>query len=188
MLTRQRRPPRGADPETHVVPPLTAAMLERTALWHLGRRAMTTGELRAALQKKAARHPPHAEAGVWIDALVARFTDGAVLDDARVARDRISTGRGRGWSRRRIEQKLRGVAADVRTEAFETVDAEARVEPAADAESAECPESPESAELQAARIFVARKRLLEKPPEKALAALARQGFSYGIARAALTPR
>jgi regulatory protein len=180
MLTRQRRPPRGADPETHVVPPLTAAMLERTALWHLGRRAMTTGELRAALQKKAARHPPHAEAGVWIDALVARFTDGAVLDDARVARDRISTGRGRGWSRRRIEQKLRGVAAEVRAEAFETVDAEATIGPPA--------ESVESAELQAARIFVARKRLHEKPPEKALAALARQGFSYGIARAALTPR
>ncbi|MCK6575916.1 RecX family transcriptional regulator [Myxococcota bacterium] len=180
MLTRQRRPPRGADPETHVVPPLTAAMLERTALWHLGRRAMTTGELRAALQKKAARHPPHAEAGVWIDALVARFTDGAVLDDARVARDRISTGRGRGWSRRRIEQKLRGVAAEVRAEAFETVDAEATIGP-----PAECVES---AELQAARIFVARKRLHEKPPEKALAALARQGFSYGIARVALTPR
>jgi regulatory protein len=185
MLTRRRPPPGKADPETHVVPPLTAAMLERTALWHLGRRDMTTGELRTALQKKAARHPPHTEAGGWIDALVARFTDGAVLDDARVARGRISTGRGRGWSRRRIEQKLRGVAADVRAEAFETVDAEAMVEPLAGAESAE---SAESAELQAARIFVARKRLLEKPPEKALAALARQGFSYGIARAALTPR
>jgi SOS response regulatory protein OraA/RecX len=143
---------------------------------------MTTGELRVALQKKAARHPPHADSGAWIEALLSRFAAGALLDDARVARARVETGRNRGWSRRRIEQKLRGVDADVRTDAFTSVD-EAAASPVG-----EDVEPLENAELRAARVFVARKRLSEKPPEKALAALARQGFSYGVARAALTPR
>lgn len=170
--TRDRR----SAPDAPPAPELTPALLERTALWHLGRKAMTTVEMRTVLQKKAARHPPHEESQAWIEVLVARYTESHVLDDAQVSRDRIELGRGRGWSKRRIEQKLRGVDADVRNEAFTDVDTR---EPDA---------SGESAELTAARIFVAKKRLNEKPSEKALGALARQGFSYAVAKAALSPR
>jgi SOS response regulatory protein OraA/RecX len=177
--TRDRRSAPGAPVEAPPVLPLTPALLERTALWHLGRKAMTTVEMRTVLQKKAARHPPHEESQTWIEALVARYTETQVLNDAQVSRDRIELGRGRGWSKRRIEQKLRGVDADVRSEAFADIDTR---EPDADGETGE------SAELTAARIFVAKKRLSEKPPEKALGALARQGFSYGVAKAALSPR
>jgi SOS response regulatory protein OraA/RecX len=172
--SRDRRSAPGASADAPPALPLTPALLERTALWHLGRKAMTTVEMRTVLQKKAARHPPCEESQGWIEALVARYTETHVLDDAQVSRDRIEIGRGRGWSKRRIEQKLRGVDAEVRSEAFTDVD------------TREPPESGESAELTAARIFVAKKRLSEKPPEKALGALARQGFSYGVAKAALT--
>lgn len=161
-------------PDAEPAPPLTAAVLERSALWHLGRRALTTPELRQALEKKASRHPAHPEAPAWIEALVTRFTSSQVLDDPRTARDRIEIGRGRGWSKRRIEQKLRGVDADVKTEAFSAVQAESGAESAA------------AAELAAAMIFVEKKRLGAKDPQKALGALARQGFSYAVAKAALS--
>lgn len=162
-------------PDAEPAPPLTAAVLERNALWHLGRRALTTAELRLALQKKAGRHPPHPESPVWIEALVTRFTTSQVLDDGKTARGRIEAGRDRGWSKRRIEQKLRGVDAEVKSEAFDAVLAESGADTAAEAE------------LAAARIFVEKKRLTSKDPQKALGALARQGFSYAISKAALSP-
>jgi SOS response regulatory protein OraA/RecX len=46
---------------------------------------------------------------------------------------------------------------------------------------------PHNPDLEAARILVRRRRLRDKDPKKALAALARQGFSYGIAKRALAP-
>ncbi len=164
----RRRP---GEPEP-VVPPLTFVALERSAQWHLGRRALTTAELRAALQKKAARHAPNTETPGWIETLVQRLTAGAVLDDQRVAEARIESGRNRGWSKRRIGLKLRGVEAEVRDGAFAEVDT-------GDGGTAA------DAELAAAVRFVEKKRLREKDPQKALGALARQGFSFAVARASL---
>jgi SOS response regulatory protein OraA/RecX len=149
--------------------PLTPSSLERSALWHLGRRALTTTELRDRLQKKARRHPEHPESGAWIEALVLRLSSSLLLDDAKVAKGRVDSARARGWSRRRIEQKLRGVDVDVKDQAFAAVD---------DASSSE-------ADLAAAVIYAQKKRLSEKDPRKALASLARQGFSFSIAKAAL---
>ncbi len=148
--------------------PLTQRSLARSALWHLGRRALTTAELRARLQKKAARHPPHPESTAWIEALVVRLSSSLILDDARVVHGRIESARARGWSRCRIEQKLRGVDSDVKDQAFAAVDAPSL-----------------QAELDAALIYAQKKRLAQKEPRKALAALARQGFSFSTAQAAL---
>ena len=87
--------------------PLTAAALERSALWHLGRRAMTEHELRLALQKKAKRaeavHGENPLASTWIEALVERLRSSLLLDDNRVATARAASGRARGLSSRRIE-------------------------------------------------------------------------------------
>ena len=169
------RSPRGRKPAPDApLPSLTLVMLERSALWHLGRRALTTAELRAALKKKAARCLDNPESGDWIEAIVARFTASQALDDGQVSRRRIATGRARGWSKRRIEQKLRGVDAEVKTEAFTSVDSESA-------------ESAAGAELAAAVVFVQKKllNLKAKDPQKAMGALARQGFSYAIAKAAL---
>ena len=150
--------------------PLTAAALSRSALWHLGRRALTTAELRERLKKKAARHPPEEQSTAWIDALIERLSQSLLLDDGKVAQGRVTSARARGLSRRRIEQKLRGVDVEVRAEAFAVVD---------DASASD-------ADLAAAITWAKKKRLAEKDPQKALAALARQGFSFSIAKAALS--
>jgi regulatory protein len=155
--------------------PLTAAALERSALWQLQRRALTEHELRSALQKKAKRaaavHGDNPLATTWIDALVERLRSSLLLDDVRVATARASSGRARGLSSRRIGMKLRekGIDADTAKEAMASVDGGA------------------VADLEAARVYARKKRLADKDPQKALAALARQGFSFDIAKRALAP-
>lgn len=156
--------------------PLTPAALERSALWHLGRRALTTSELRDRLQKKAKKHPPHPEAAAWIDALVARLSSSLLLDDAKVARARIESGRARGLSKRRIAMKLRGVDKEVAEDAFAVVD-----DVGLDDDGAE-----KDAELDAAVVYATKKKLAQKEPQKALAALARQGFRFDVAKRALS--
>jgi regulatory protein len=149
-------------------PPLTKAGLERSALWHLQRRAMTEHELRSALRKKAGRaakaHGPCAEAPAWIDALVERPKGSLLLDDSRVANARVASDVARGRSRRMVAQRLRqkGVAAEVVEAATVAVDDDV-----------------------AARAFVRRRGLQQKDRQKALAALARQGFAFDVARRAL---
>lgn len=176
-----RRPAKRAAPKPE--PALTPAGLERSALWHLQRRALTEHELRTALGKKvkraAAEHGPTDDAGTWVDALVARLRDSLLVDDDRVARARVDSGRARGLSKRRIADKLRqkGVSADVAKAAIEAVDA---VDADVHDDGVE-----HNADLDAARILVRRRRLRDKDPQKALAALARQGFSYAIAKRAL---
>jgi regulatory protein len=176
-----RRPATRTAPKPE--PVLTPAGLERSALWHLQRRALTEHELRTALGKKvkraAAEHGPSDDAGTWIDALVARLRDSLLVDDDRVARARVDSGRARGLSKRRIADKLRqkGVSADVAKAAIDAVDA---VNDDVHDDGVE-----HNPDLDAARILVRRRRLRDKDPQKALAALARQGFSYAIAKRAL---
>ena len=187
---RRGRPPRGqakrAGPRPE--PPLTPGGLERSALWHLQRRALTEHELRTALGKKVKRaataHGPTDDAHGWIDALVARLRDSLLVDDDRVARARVDSGRARGLSKRRIADKLRqkGVTADVAKAAIDAVDAKEASHHADDDALDGVPHNPD---LDAARILVRRRRLRDKDPKKALAALARQGFSYDIAKRAL---
>lgn len=154
--------------------PLTPAALERSALWHLGRRALTTPELRERLLKKAKRHPPHPDSSSWIDALVLRLASSLILDDGRVVRARVESGRARGLSKRRIEQKIRGVDKDVKDAAFATVDDVVAEDGVA-----------VDAEFDAAVVFATKKNLAQKEKQKALASLARQGFSYDVAKRAL---
>ena len=176
-----RRPATRTAPKPE--PVLTPAGLERSALWHLQRRALTEHELRTALGKKvkraAAEHGATDDAGTWIDALVARLRDSLLVDDDRVARARVDSGRARGLSKRRIADKLRqkGVSADVAKAAIDAVDA---VNDDVHDDGVE-----HNPDLDAARILVRRRRLRDKDPQKALAALARQGFSYAIAKRAL---
>jgi len=192
---RRGRPPRGqakrAGPRPE--PPLTPAGLERSALWHLQRRALTEHELRTALGKKvkraAAEHGASVDAAGWIDALVARLRDSLLVDDDRVARARVDSGRARGLSKRRIADKLRqkGVSADVAKAAIEAVDGNDARNASSLADDDAAGGVERNPDLEAARILVRRRRLRDKDPKKALAALARQGFSYDIAKRALAP-
>ena len=129
---------------------------------------MTEGELRTALQRKVRRaeaaHGPSADAANWIDELVLRLKASLLVDDDRVARARADSDTARGRSRRRVAQRLRqkGVAADLVADVTAGIDDE-----------------------HAADVFVRRRRLHEKDHQKALAALARQGFAFDVARRAL---
>jgi regulatory protein len=155
--------------------PLSPAALERSALWHLSRRALTKAQLLSLLNKKAARaaaaHGPCVDAGAWIDALLMRLQDSLLVDDERVARARVQSGRAAGRSRRALQVRLKRQGVDEATakQALATVDADVEGD----------------AELAAAVTWARKKSLATKDRQKALAALARQGFSFDTAKRAL---
>lgn len=156
--------------------------LQRAALRYLDRYDASVDQLRRVLLRQAQRNTTPGELPTVrsrIDAMLARFQESRLLDDARYA-DNLARGlRERGASALRIRQKLRlrGVAEEITEQVLERAAAE-----------------PGDADLTAARAYARRRRLatrydLTNPAErqKALAALARQGFSYTTAVAALTP-
>jgi len=151
--------------------PLTPSTLERSALWHLQRRAMTEHELRDKLTRKARRaeaaHGPQPLATSWIDALVERLRSSLLLNDRTVAEARAASDARSGRSSRRIVERLRRRGVDGELIA-EVVDRGA------------------AADLDAALIYARKRRLDLKEPQKALATLARQGFSFDVAKRALS--
>lgn len=146
---------------------ISQASLEKSALWHLARRALTERQLERILERKiarAARSGLEPRGALDVGAVLDKMRGLGFLDDARVAAGRASSMRDRGASRRKIAHKLRtqGVAPALIDD----------VAPAHD-------------DIEAARTYARRRRLHEKERDKALAALARQGFSYDVARRAL---
>jgi len=168
---RRRRAPRKVTPD----------YLERAALYHLERYASSAENLRRVLMRKVWRSEKQhvtdtEEAAGWVDALVERFCRTGLLDDARYAEARAASLHRRGDSRRAIRQKLsaKGLGTDDIDQALEQVAAEALADP----------------DLEAAVRYVRRRRLgaFRRPEERAdrrerdLAALARAGFSYDLAK------
>lgn len=166
-------PPRKPSPQS----------LERSALHYLQRYAASEDQLRRVLRRKvdrAARHhevdAPQAEA--WIDELVGRLRRAGYVDDDAYARMRATGLRRRGKSRRAIRQKLaeKGIAKQTAEQALAEADAG--------------DEGDEDPELVAAARYARRRRLgpFREAPKRAerrerdLAALARQGFSFEVAR------
>jgi regulatory protein len=127
-------------------------------------------------ERKGAVDVPDAER--MIDELVSRYVESGLIDERRYAETLASSLRRRGASGRAIRHKLvaRGVPAGVVAEALEEADRDAG-----------------DPELDAARAFVKRRRLGQHRPaeERAarrardLAALARAGFGFDVARRAL---
>lgn len=172
-MRAQRKAAKPAQPE-----PLTRQKLELIALAYVNRFEVSAQKLRAYLKTRARKLGGGAEAEQWIAELTERYLGSGVLDDARLARNLTAQLGARGKSTRAIAQKLmqRGVPGDVADALFQQRKLE---EPAA--------------ELTSARAYVRKRRLgAHRPPElreqyrhKDLAALARQGFSFEIARQAL---
>lgn len=142
-------------------------MLRRTLARRVEKRARLRGEDPAAFAE-------------MIAATVARAVSAGLVDDARFTDTRIATLRRRGTSSRGVSAKLaaKGVPRDV-------------VEAAMQAERESMPDGePEDIEAQAARAYAKRRRLgpYRRPDLRAayrdrdLAALARSGFAYGLAR------
>lgn len=153
--------------------------LENAALHYLKRYAATASQLRRVLLRRVDKSikfhgGDRTEALGWVDALIARLLHNGLLNDEAYAETKAHSLRGSGRSARVIAQKLRmkGVAADVI--ARKLADATAEV-----------------SEEEAARIWARKKRLgpfrtqaqaREENRQRDLAALARAGFSFGIAK------
>jgi regulatory protein len=175
---RPRRDERAAADETPAL--LTKQKLEQMALGYVNRFDCTATKLAQHLTARVRKLGGDERAAQWIGELVERYSGSGVLDDARFAKNLASQLTRRGKSSRAISQKLalRGVPNDV---ASELMTARKRDEP--------------DAELEAAQAYVRKRRLgpfrpAEKRDEyrhKDLASLARQGFSFDIAKRALGP-
>ncbi len=163
---------------------ITPAYLERAALHYLERYATSKENLRQVLRRRvrraAAGHDiDAAEAEAWIAALVDRFEAAGLVDDRTYAEARALSLRRRGDSARMVAAKLRakGVPPDIVEAALASVDDDGGAD----------------AELAAAAACARRRRIgpfrtgddRAACRERDLAALARNGFSYEIARAVI---
>jgi regulatory protein len=150
---------------------------------YLSRFASSTENFKDVLWRKVERRGladgvDRSSAQGWIDGIAARFTELGLLDDAAFAQARAGSLQRRGKPVKVIRQALvaKGVAADV----------------AADAVASLAGQS-EEPDLEAAVAFARRKRLGpygahdggDERRRKELAAFARAGFSYGLARRVL---
>ena len=153
-------------------------LLERWALHYLGRYASSAENLRRVLMRRARRHSPGAaqRASALIDALVARYREAGLLDDAAYAAARVQSLQRRGESRRGMRARLaaKGVAATDIADALTGLRA-GTADP----------------DLAAACAFARRRRLgpyrrsLGGDHARELAAFARAGFSRRLAEAVL---
>jgi regulatory protein len=160
--------------------PIDAALIENWALSYLERYASSAGNLRGVLMRRARRRlgadrEQIKAADGLIEALVARYRDTQLVDDAAYAasRARRELARGRPLRRIRADLAAKGVGA---AEAAAAIDAlrEGATDP----------------ELAAAVAFARRRRLgpfRAQPAERGreLAAFARAGFSQRAAEAVL---
>jgi regulatory protein len=182
-LTNARpRRPRKARQKTEPKPPepLTRRKVEDLALAYLNRFDCTAKKLEQHLRGRARKLGGGAEVLAWIGETIERYRASGMLDDARFAKNFTAQLSARGKSTRAISQKLaaRGVPSEV---AGELLAARKQDEP--------------GAELEAARAYVRKRRLghyrndekREAMRHKDLASLARQGFSFDIAKQALGP-
>ena len=158
---------------------LTEQRLMNIALFHLSRFETSEQKLRLVLQRrlrrmKMRREEVPVEANQWIETVIQKVQQASYLDDNRYAENQVRNLIQQGKSESFICAKLAlaGIEADKVREILSKM---------------------ESTEESRAKRFVAHKKIGFYRPtafrkqywEKDLAALARAGFSYDIARAAL---
>ena len=178
MATKEKRQPNKKVPRK-----ATPRHLENAALHYLSRFATSAENLKRVLMRKVARsayyHDTDAEeGGAVVEDLIRRFLDSSLLDDGVYAKARAASLHQRGNSERQIRAKLqqKGVGNMDIDEALEALG-----------------ETKDAAELEAARTYARRRRfgpfatkkLTPEAQEKQLAAMARAGFSYGVAKQVL---
>ncbi|NBJ09385.1 regulatory protein RecX [Microvirga arsenatis] len=158
---------------------VTEAYLQRAALAYLERYASSAENLRRVLRRKVdkrcrLRGEDPAEFQDMIDEAVAKSLRSGLIDDTRYAQARVATLRRRGGSARAIQAKLSAKGVDRTTIAAALEDGH------------------EDDEEQAARAFARRRKLGpfrpgERAPyrDKDLAAMARAGFRFDVARSVI---
>lgn len=163
---------------------VTAAYLERAALHYLGRFSSSEANLREVLTRKVRRRnegfaPPSEEQAGWIADVVAKCVRYGYVDDKSYATQRAELMLRRGKPLRLIRQDLRhkGIEGDLIDRVLVDLNDEAG-------------DAVASADRRAAAAYVRRRRFgafasADKPEEKRekeLAAMARAGFSFDLAR------
>ncbi len=161
----------------------TVKYLDNAALYYLSRYATSAENLRRVMMRKVMRSAQHhgtdvEDGAALIEAMIGRFLGSGLLDDWAYAKTRAASLHRRGNSARVIRGKLKQKGVD-----------DEAIAAALDArgDDADIGEDPE---LTAAVTLAKRRRLgpfATKPAddeqrEKHLAALARAGFSYDVAR------
>lgn len=178
---------------------LTAEIVDQAALKYLNRFDSTVSNLRRVLVRQlgnqiarelepVAQGPAEQQARLLIEALLERYQRSGVLDDLRYATHRVDALRRRGTSTRAIRQKLahKGVPEATVVQAFENEELRG------DDDDTETRDP----DLVAAKNYAKRRRLgpyrsaqktenASERKQKDLATLARAGFSYAVASAAL---
>jgi regulatory protein len=154
--------------------------LENAALYYLQRYATSAENLRRVLARKVKRscafHKlPEDEFHPMIEDLISRYTSSGLLNDNSFAEARAATLRRQGKSRRAIEAKLQAKGLS-----------KANIAHAIDKAG-----GADEHELQAAHAFAKKKKLGRwrikplpdpKSARKEMAAMARAGFDYEVAR------
>jgi regulatory protein len=165
------------------VKPITAKYLQNAATFYLERYPSTAEGLRRVLNRRV-RRAEMAQAPVIddvkqaIDAIVAKFVDAGVIDDKAFAQTKARALHRRGSSNRVTRQKLRfaGVDGETLDKAMAGLDQELDTDP-------------RQREWLAAVALARRRRLgpfrqkdRKEHRDKDLAAMARGGFEYQLAR------
>lgn len=168
----------GGDKKPRPARKVDAAYLERAALYYLERFASSAENLKRVLKRKIDRRcklrgEEPSQFYPLLDPLVERYIASGLVNDAIYAQAQVASLRRRGNSSRMIAAKMN--AKGIRGEKLQTAISE-----------------DETDELQAARNYARRRRLgpwrnkgRTEHYDKDLAALARAGFSFHHARAAL---
>jgi len=162
---------------------VSAASLENAALYYLERFSTSSENLRRVLMRrvlKSARHhgTEPEEGAALVDDLIARYLRSGLLDDRVYARAQAASMNRRGKSMRAIRSRLmqKGLPGDDIAAALEAFSANG--------------DGGAGAELAAATAYARRRRIgpfYQGAPDgrdrnKEMAALARSGFSYSIAK------
>lgn len=167
-----------------VARPITARYLQNAATFYLVRYPCTAEGLRRVLQRRVAR-ARLAEAPVMedvertIETIIARFVDAGAVDDKAFAQTKARSMHRRGTSTRLMRRKLELAGVDAAT-----------LDRAMDGLDEELHANPEERERRAAIALARRRRLGPFRPagerqdrrNRDLAAMARAGFSFELAR------
>lgn len=159
---------------------ISPTYLKNLALWYLDRFGGTRARTRATLMKRVRaaelEHGSTPEAAQWVEETLDDLASQGLINDGEFARARVAKGLRMGKSRHLISQDLANAGIDQAT---------------ADRALGEGFSGEENQELKSAQLYVAKRRLGHHRSEptaydqKDMAAMARRGFSYDIARRAL---
>ena len=174
---REKKPPKK----------ITENYLHNAGLYYLERFAASKSHFKTVMGRKVWKSCNHHKDQNYetcmklVEALADKFEESGLLDDSAYLRGMVTSFRRRGLSRRAIVAKLKakGLDANQITAAIDTYDEE------------EC-DDVEQAEFLAALKQARKKRLgpfdtmNRREPDKAMAALARGGFSFDIVQKVIT--